>query len=80
VLKKLRGITRNYEPKLLRVSRNYDVEVHENHEITHFPIISTKKPMCFNENFMNFTNMDPHPPQHKHNDPGPTSQDAKPRV
>jgi hypothetical protein len=30
-------IMRNYEPKLLRVSRNYDVEVHKNHEITHFP-------------------------------------------
>jgi hypothetical protein len=37
VIKKLRVITRNYEPKLLRVSRNYDVEVHE---ITHFIIIT----------------------------------------
>jgi hypothetical protein len=36
-------ITRNYEPKLLRVRRNYDVEVHENNEIIHFRILSTKK-------------------------------------
>jgi hypothetical protein len=34
---------RNYKPKLLRVSRNYDVEVHKNHEITHFRIITAKK-------------------------------------
>jgi hypothetical protein len=34
---------RNYDPKLLRVSRNYDVEVHENHEIIHFRILTTKK-------------------------------------
>jgi hypothetical protein len=33
----------NYKPKLLRISRNYDVEVHENHEIIHFRILSTKK-------------------------------------
>jgi hypothetical protein len=29
VLNKLRVITRNYELKLMLVSRNYDVEVHE---------------------------------------------------
>jgi hypothetical protein len=54
VLKKLRVITRNYEPKLLRVSRNYDVEVQENHEIRPFRIISTKRPTFFYENFVIF--------------------------
>jgi hypothetical protein len=54
VFKKLRVITRNYEPELLRVSRNYDAEVRENHEITHFRTISTKKTTFFNENFANF--------------------------
>jgi hypothetical protein len=39
----VRKITRNYESELLRVSRNYDVEVHENHEIIQFRILSTKK-------------------------------------
>ena len=43
MFKKLRVITRNYEPKLLRVSRNYDVEVHENNEIIHFRILTNKK-------------------------------------
>jgi hypothetical protein len=80
VLIKLRVITRNYEPKLLRVSRNYDVEVHEEHEITHFPIITTKTPTYFNEKFYEFYKYGPPPPQHTHNDPGPASQDAKPRV
>jgi hypothetical protein len=53
-------MTRNYEPKLIRVSRNYDVEVYENHEITHFHVIPTKNNV-FNENIVNlirFTNMD----------------------
>jgi hypothetical protein len=61
VFQKLRVITRNYEPKLLRVSRNYDVEVHENHEITHFRIITTKTRFLMKISwifFMNFTNMD----------------------
>jgi hypothetical protein len=34
---------RNYEPKLLRVSHNYNVEVHENHELTHLLITTDKK-------------------------------------
>jgi hypothetical protein len=54
VFKKLRVITRNYEPKLLRVSRNYDVEVHENHEIIHFRILTTKKSMFLNENLRRY--------------------------
>jgi hypothetical protein len=41
---------RNYEPKFLRVSRNYDFEVHENYEIIHFRILTTKKIYVFNEN------------------------------
>jgi hypothetical protein len=43
----LKKITRKYEPKLLRVSRNYDVEVYKIHEITHFRIITAKKIYVF---------------------------------
>jgi hypothetical protein len=52
---------RNYEPKLLRVSRNYDVELHKNQEITHFRIITAKQSTLFMKiswAFMNFTNKD----------------------
>jgi hypothetical protein len=44
---------RNYGSKLLRVSRSYDVEVHTNHEITHFRIITAKN-LRFYENFVTF--------------------------
>jgi hypothetical protein len=60
----LKKITRKYEPKLLRVSRNYDVEVYKIHEITHFRIITAKKIYVFMKiswAFMNFTNKAYHP-------------------
>jgi hypothetical protein len=47
-------IMRNYEPKLLRVRRNYDVKVHENNEITHFRIITDTKNVFFDEEFVSF--------------------------